>query len=245
MEAARRSDNRREERLPVSLPVRVLGYEADGTGWQELTETEDLSSGGTAFRVKRPVFRGQILRLALPMPKRLRSFDTDEAAYRVYAIVRGADVDAGICRVGVMFYGKEPPAGFETNRTARVRLPSDADEAPRLAPRRKEEHTPDPYGRRGAERFDIFVDFFMELVDEWGTVLQEERTVAENIGLGGARLLTASELSRGDVVMLHEVGGSFETRAEVRDLHVGKDGIRRLSVRFLDGRSPDHLVRRR
>jgi hypothetical protein len=58
-------------------------------------------------------------------------------------------------------------------------------------------------------------------------------------------VLTARDLAKGDVIVLHEVGGNFETRAEVRELNLGKDGIRRLNVRFLDGRSPDHLVRRR
>jgi hypothetical protein len=245
MEPARRADNRREDRLPVSLPVRVLGYDADGTSWQELTETDDLAAGGCSFRVKRPVFRGQVLRLALPMPKRLRRFDSEEPAYRVYGIVRDAVLEAGICRIGVMFYGKEPPTGFEGNPSTRFRLPSDVDERP-AAPRpvQEEEERPDPYGRRASERFDIFVDFFMELVDEWGAVLQEERTVADNISKGGARVLTSRDLAKGDVIVLHEVGGVFESRAEVKDLHVGKDGIRRLNVRFLDG-SPGHLVRRR
>src|SRR5262249_11439472 len=163
----------------------------------------------------------------------------EEPAYRVFGIVRDAVLEAGICRIGVMFYGKEPPAGFEDNPSARFRLPSDADERP-PAPRPvvQEEEKPDPDGRRAAERFDIFVDFFMELVDEWGSVLQEERTVADNISKGGARVLTSRDLGKGDVIVLHEVGGAFETRAEVRDLHVGKDGIRRLNVRFLDG-SPE------
>lgn len=250
MEPARHTDNRKEARLSVSLPVRVLGYDPDGASWQELTETDDLSAGGISFRVKRPVFRGQVLRLALPMPKRLRRFDPEEPAYRVYGIVRAAVLEAGICRVGVMLYGKEPPAGFEENRSARFRLPSDEAEVSVPGPRRSVEpeagdEKPDPYGRRASERFEIFVDFVMELVDEWGAVLLEERTVADNISKGGARLLTASDLSKGDVIVLHEVGGGFETRAEVRDMNVGKDGIRRLNVRFLDGRSPDHLVRRR
>ena len=247
MEPAKRADSRQEDRLPVSLPVRVLGYDADGSSWQELTETEDLSARGASFRVKRPVFKGQVLRLALPMPKRLRRFDPEEPAYRVYAIVRGAALDDGICRVGVMFYGKEPPAGFEENPNARFRLPSEMAEqveAAKPRPTLEEEERPDPYGRRTSERFDIFVDFLLELVDEWGVVLQEERTVAENISKGGARVLTSRELTKGDVILLHEVGGTFETRAEIKELKVGKDGIRRLSVRFLDG-SPDHLVRRR
>jgi len=247
MEPARKQDNRREGRLPVSLPVRVMGYEADATSWQELTETDDLSEAGLSFKLRRPIFKGQVLRVALPMPKRLRWFDKQEPAYRIYAIVREAVLDAGVCRVGVMFYGKEPPAGFEENPAARFRLPSDAKEtrpSPRV-PQRPEEEKPDAYGRRAAERFDIFVEFLMERVDEWGAVLQQERTVAENISKGGARLLSAKDVLQGEIVVLREIGGPFEARAEVRDTKLGKDGIRRLRVRFLDGRSPSHLVRRR
>jgi hypothetical protein len=246
-----RIEGRREERLALALPVRVLGYDAEGNSWQELTETADLSSNGLSLIVHRPVFRGQVLRLALPMPKTLRTFDAEEPAYRVYAIVRSAVVKEGACRVGAMFYGKQPPRGYTENPGARFLLPSDmtpdparpAEAAPPVRP--EEEANPDPYGRRGTPRFDIFVDFMMELVDEWGAVLQEERTVAENISKGGARLRTARKLTEGDVIVLKEVNGGFEARAQVRGFKVGPDGIRRLHVMFLDGKTPDHLVRTR
>lgn len=250
MQSGGRPEDRREERHGLNLPIRVLGYDPDGTSWQELVETGDLSAGGAAFTVKRPVFRGQCLRLALPMPKSLRAFDHDEPAYRVYAIVRTATLQDAACRVGVMFFGKEPPRGYEDNPAARFVLPSDLEEersgGPAPPPPPSEpEPAPDPYGRRAHERFDIFVEFSVELVDEWGVVLAEERTVADNISKGGARLMTATSFAKGEVIFLHEVGGPFETRAEIRDVHVGKDGIRRLHVRFLDGHSPDHLVRPR
>jgi hypothetical protein len=240
---------RREERMGVQLPVRVLGYDPEGAAWQEEAETDNVSEGGLAFHLNRPIFRGQCLRVALPMPRSLRRFDHDEPLYRVYVIVRSAVLEAGSCRVGTMVFGKEAPRGYAENPAARFRLPSDeADEAaPYPAPPRREvareAEPPDPLGRRAHERFDIFVEFVIEQVDEWGAVLKEERTVAENISRGGARILTAGPYIKGDVVELHEVKGPFASRAEICEVRSGADGIRRLHVRFLDG-SPEHLVRR-
>lgn len=100
-----------------------------------------------------------------------------------------------------------------------------------------------PSERRVATRLDIFVNFVVRRVGTLGTVLQEERTIAENVGRGGARVLTTiSALTVGDIVHLEEVGGSFKTRAEVRGHYVGRDGIRRLNLRFVDSPAPDYLV---
>jgi serine/threonine protein kinase len=98
--------------------------------------------------------------------------------------------------------------------------------------------------RRQTGRLDIFVNLIVRRVGTLGTVLQEERTIAENIGRGGARVLTGMvSVATGDVLHLEEVGGDFRTRAEVRNAYVGKDNIRRLNLRFLDGPAPDRLVR--
>jgi serine/threonine protein kinase len=98
--------------------------------------------------------------------------------------------------------------------------------------------------RRVDTRLDIFVNFVLRRVGTLGTVLQEERTIAENVGNGGARVMTTmSTLVPGDIVQLEEVGGPFKTKAEVRGAYVGKDNIRRLNLRFLDGQAPKHLVR--
>ena len=100
-----------------------------------------------------------------------------------------------------------------------------------------------PTDRRRVTRLDIFVNFIIRRVGTAGTVLQEERTIAENVGRGGARVMTSiSSLAPGDIVHLEEVGGPFKTRAEVRGSYVGKDRIRRLNLRFLDSPAPDYLV---
>jgi serine/threonine protein kinase len=103
--------------------------------------------------------------------------------------------------------------------------------------------TPTPSDRRRVTRLDIPVSFIMRRVGTAGAVLQEERTIAENMGRGGARVMTQmSSLAPGDIVHLEEVGGPFKTRAEVRGSYVGKDKVRRLNLRFLDSPAPDYLV---
>jgi serine/threonine protein kinase len=103
--------------------------------------------------------------------------------------------------------------------------------------------TPAPSDRRRVTRLEIPVSFIVRRVGTLGTVLQEERTIAENVGRGGARVMTTmASLAPGDIVHLEEVGGPFKTRAEVRGSYVGKDRIRRLNLRFLDSPAPDYLV---
>ncbi len=98
--------------------------------------------------------------------------------------------------------------------------------------------------RRQSTRLDIFVNFVLRRVGTLGTVLQEERTIAENISRSGARVMTSmTTVGTGDVVQLQEIGGGFQTRAEVRNAYVGRDNIRRLNLRFLDGPAPDRLVK--
>jgi serine/threonine protein kinase len=98
--------------------------------------------------------------------------------------------------------------------------------------------------RRQSTRLDIFVNFIIRRVGTLGTVLQEERTIAENISRSGARVMTSmTTVGTGDVVQLQEIGGGFQTRAEVRNAYVGRDNIRRLNLRFVDGPAPDRLVK--
>jgi hypothetical protein len=85
-------------------------------------------------------------------------------------------------------------------------------------------------------------------IGDQGIVLQEERTIAENVGRGGARVMTTmASLGPGDVVFIEEVGGPkadgpYSTRAEIRHSYVGPDKIRRLNLKFLDRPAPKHLV---
>jgi hypothetical protein len=87
------------------------------------------------------------------------------------------------------------------------------------------------------------VNFTIQQVDEWGAVLQEELTVADNVSKGGAHVLTTLTFGKGDVVLLQEANGDFATRAQVRRVASGEDGITRLHLKFLVREAPDRLLR--
>ncbi|HKC12961.1 MAG TPA: PilZ domain-containing protein [Vicinamibacteria bacterium] len=248
-------ERRQSIRMGLALPMRVQGFEADGSTWEEATTTDDISEGGCSFPVSRRVELGQVLLLFLPFPKRLRQYDPNESAYRVYALVRGLVHRPDRPRVGVMLFGKYPPRGFEEKPSRRYLLPSDLPPpldgpgSPDRAASAPDMPSPPPHPvatapeRRSSARFHRLVDFTLQQVDEWGAVLQEELTVADNLAKGGAHVLTSLEFMKGDVVLLRQAGGDFETRAEVRDVLTGEDGLRRLHLKFLDREAPDGLLR--
>jgi hypothetical protein len=288
------AERRKTPRMDLAIPVRVQGFNADGSTWEETSSTDDISAGGAGILLKRDVELGQVLFLLLPLPKRLRQYDRNDASYRVYALVRGIRHQHDGHRVGVMFFGKFPPRGFHEKPAARFLLPSDtltgmpagmvrsefppvggdrtpsplplgtwtppsgtpavnpgraggtlAAETPVARPAAPPAIVPDaPEGRerRQHPRFNLFINFTLQQVDEWGAVLQEELTVADNVSKGGAHIMTTLEFSVGDVVLMQEAGGGFATRAEVRALGKGPDGIGRLHMKFLDRLAPDRLM---
>lgn len=231
---------RKEERINLLLPVQVKTYSPKGAPWEEEALMQDVSSGGMAFRSLLPLRKGQVVQLDAPVPKTLRKFGRDAASYRVYAIVRNILVDDDGCRIGVMFFGKEPPRGYDQNPSARYLLPSDLEAGRREAKRPipEPEDSPDPNGKRRHERHDISAEFELFHVDEWGTLLDEERTVAENVSLGGARVVTRRAFAIGDVILVRDVGGSFKARAAVVNSYLGPDRVRRLNLKFLDSLGP-------
>jgi hypothetical protein len=266
------TERRRNPRLGLAIPLRVQGFLADGTTWEEITTTVDVSAGGACFPLGEEADLGQVFLLSLALPKRLRQFDLDEESYRVYSIVRGVRRVTDPPRVGVMFFGQRPPRGFQERPAARYLLPSDPlagapapqglrpDDAsevpspdtlvgvppPPVAGAPFPEFHPsndEPPDRRATPRVQLFVNFTIQLVDEWGTVLQEELTVADNISRGGARVMTSLAFHVGDVLLLQEAGGSFATRAEVRGTTRVQPTVDRLHLRFLDRLTPDRLLR--
>jgi hypothetical protein len=307
------TERRKNPRLGLAIPVRVQGFQADGTIWDEMTTTIDVSGGGACFPLTREAELGQVLLLTLGLPKRLRQFDLADASYRVYTLVRGVRRRGEQPRVGVMFFGKHPPRGFHERPAARYLLPSDSivnapapqglrsgdtpysgvraaspqelpldtlvgasnatgsmqtpppdDSASRYTPPPmtaastipKRQAIPllnngpifqptaeVPKDRRDGPRAEMFVNFTIQLVDEWGVVLQEELTVADNVGRGGARVMTTLTFQVGDILLLQEASGGFATRAEVRGISRAQPTIERLHLRFLDRQAPERLLR--
>jgi hypothetical protein len=219
--------------MGVQLPLRVQGYDVDGARWEEMTTGEDISSGGAAFPLQHPVAKGQAIVLSMPLPKRYRAFDVMAASYRVYALVRKVDrQDAGY-RVGTMFLGKNAPRGFDENPSMRYLLPGEPSAAPA-------KDGPSNQDRRVQPRFEVFLNLRLNRdSDALGGL--EEQTVAENLSRNGAQVPTTLPVAKGEILSVEEMGGAFRSRAEVRNVFIGKDNIPRLNLRFLDP-VPDRLI---
>jgi hypothetical protein len=219
-------NQRQEVRMSLNIPVRISGIHPDGVPWEEMSTTSDASRHGASFVLDMKVEKGEVLLLTLPLPKRFRAYDINDQSYKVYSLVRSViPVDKDTTQVGVLFLGRNAPRDYAQNPARRYLLPSDP--------------APKPSDRRREERRTVFVT--LKLI-RMGTDPQEELTVAEDMSRGGSRVPTSLPVAIGEVVTVEELGGSFRSRAEVRNLFVGEDRITRLNLQFLDGPAPERLL---
>jgi hypothetical protein len=210
--------------MPIKVPVRVRGREADGTTWEEVTSCVDVSLGGVGVLMSHPVGTGRVLHLSVPLPRSLRQYDLGEASYQVYALVRNTRHSAGsVSRVGVVFLGRNPPGGGGLLPAEHFRMPGDRP-VKRLRP-------------RPLLRLHLAAD------PATGHGAQDEEAVAEHLAPRLA-LVTVRRLpvSLGSVLAVEEVGGDFRSRATVSSIVVGEDGQPRVSLRMLDAPVPDRLL---
>ena len=222
-----RAERRKDPRMALRIPVKVDAYDVDGP-WQEMTISEDASAGGVAFSLAHPAQFGQVFLLSLPLPKRFRQYDLTDPSYHVYAVVRRVEPGPDRNTLGVMFLGKHPPRGYEKNPAGRYLLSQDPTPGTRTERRAHPRHDM-PYNLKLSRQHP-------------GPGPQNEHTVAENLGKGGARVLTTLPVVKGEIVLVEEVRGPCRTRAEIRNIYIGKDKVPRLNLKFLDGETPDRLI---
>lgn len=202
---------RKDDRHEANLPLQVRGHDKKGRPWEEMAITEDVSISGTSFLLRHPVSTGDALHLSLPLRASLRRYDQDVPLYEVYALVR--KVGRGHPhRVGVMFFGKDPPVGSDF-----YLLPTGPSQVERRSP-----------------RYELFVNVRVHRSAPSPDGRVEELSVIENLSEEGAQQPTTLPIAKDEVVVVEEIGGPFRARAQVRNVHVGKDKIARLNLRFVD-----------
>ena len=74
------TERRKNPRLGLAIPLRVQGFLADASTWDEMTNTIDVSQGGACFQLSHEAELGQVLLLSLALPKRLRQYDLMDAS---------------------------------------------------------------------------------------------------------------------------------------------------------------------
>jgi hypothetical protein len=235
-------ENRRIQRISLPLPVRVEVRIDSKVTWNEITRLNDVSAFGCGFSLKRPIKRGRMVLMTIPMPRQLRSFDYSEPQYKVWGVVRrcmpiGKNSRDPEYSIGVAFTGKGPPNGYLEHPSMIYDIiqrsqdegfwhlvPADvqADESGR------------PKDHRKQTRFFIPEPLRIEKVDESGNILEAESTVTENISLGGASVLTSLRADAGSFVRVVSDRFNVTILSVVRGSRIGADGINRIHVEFID-----------
>jgi hypothetical protein len=238
-------DNRRIQRYPLALPARVEVKVDSKLAWNEMTRLEDISAFGAGFKLKRPVKRGRLLVMSVPMPRQLRCYDYLEPQYRIWGLVRrcvplGDMGAAESYAIGVAFVGKNPPGTFVDNPSRLYDLAERGDgglwQLVEADPNPDESSLPG-YLRRHT-RFAIPESLLLELLDENGDVASSEVSVTENISLGGAAVFTSFNIAPGAFLRVKSERHNLSIIAIVRGKHIGEDGIIRLHLEFIDHMFP-------
>lgn len=237
-----RTWKRNRERLELKLPVRVTCRETPEHEWTEVTRLIDVTPFGASFTIKRPIEKGRLLHMTIPMPRQLRVFDHVEDQYRVWALVRRVQPSAPpgsntlLFEVGVAFIGKRPPKSYEEDPARRYEIGNTAESlsvaqdvvATETASSDKRQHT----------RHSIPVDMLIETFNAKGEVELSEHSVTENISSKGAAIYTTLPLHVGGFVRLTSEQFKLTVYAAVRGQSVGPTGVPRVHVEFVDREWP-------
>jgi hypothetical protein len=235
-------ENRRIQRISLPLPARIEVMVDQKVTWNEITRLVDVSAFGSGFELKRPVRRGRLVLVTLPMPRQLRSYDYSEPQYKIWALVRrcvpmtrrhGVEY-----AVGVAFTGRSAPPGYLDHPSMLYDIShrdEDGNGFWHLVPA---DVTADEAGlskdMRKQTRFPIPEPIILERVDEAMNLIASESTVTENISLGGAAIFTTHDIPKGSFLRVRSDRFDVTILGVVRCARVGTDGIKRLHVEFID-----------
>lgn len=235
------TEKRRIQRIALPLPSRIEVKIDPQVSWNEVTRLTDVSAFGAGFSLKRPLKRGRLVLVTVPMPRQLRQFDFSDPQYRVWSIVRRcvpARAANGEMRysIGVAFVGKNPPIKYIEEPSTLFEISHRDDDglwSIAEAPDTQDQSNLSKEERRQT-RFFIPEPVKLEVLDADGNISQTESTVTENISLGGAAVFTSLQVSSGAFVRITSDRNDVKIISVVRGSRKGADGLTRLHLEFVD-----------
>jgi len=231
------------QRISLPLPVRVEVKIDQKMSWNEITRLSDISAFGAGFTLKRPVKRGRLIQMTIPMPRQLRCFDYGEAQYKIWGLVRRCIETTNRTpeqsfAVGVAFTGKNPPPEYIDHPSRLYDIShreTDGERFWHLHPADVAADDSDlPKDLRKQTRFSIPEALTLELLDENGNVTAYESTVTENLSVGGAAVFTQHTLDEGTFLRVTSERFNVTILSVVRCRRLGQDGLSRLHLEFID-----------
>lgn len=235
-------ENRRTQRIPMSLPIKVDVKIDQKVKWDEITRLKDVSTFGAGFILARPVKRGRLVYLTIPMPRKLRSFDFADSQYKVWGIIRRCikinSTSDGIEQyaVGVAFIGKNPPDSFIQNPSTIYEIVDRNEDGfwdLEVADTQSDEsNLPKPERRHS--RYLIPINVLIEILDENNNIVASEQSATENLSLSGAAVMSSLNPAKGSFVRFVCAQYEVVIISIIRGNRLGPDGIRRLHLEFVD-----------
>lgn len=235
-------DARKINRIGLSLPVRVECKVNQTVSWNEITRLNDVSAFGAGFSLPRPIKRGRLILMTIPMPRQLRCFDHAEPQYKIWGLVRHCvayrkfPTAPESYAIGTAFIGKYPPVAYMSDPSKLFDVYQregdgfwqviEADENP--------DDSKLPKEHRRHSRYQIPINVMLESLDEHGNVEEGEMTVTENISISGASVFTTLRADVGSFIRLTSDQYNASVAAIVRGKRIGGDGFPRLHLEFID-----------
>lgn len=239
--SANEKDSRRLSRFSLALPVRVESRVSESVSWNEITRLTDVSAFGAGFNLNRPVKRGRLLQMTIPLPRQMRCYDFTEPQYRIWGLVRSCvtkenSLNEGHHSIGVAFIGKRPPQSFHDDPAKLFEISHQEDG--KLwnvvdAPARPDESNL-PKELRRHSRFPIPTNVVVEMIDAEGNITSSEPTVTENLSLSGTAVFSTLDVDVGEFVRVKSDQYNVSIISIVRGRRIGQDGIPRLHIEFVD-----------
>jgi PilZ domain len=237
-----KKNDRRIQRVSLALPVRVESKVNRTYSWDEVTRLNDVSAFGAGFNLRRPLKRGRLVQMTIPLPRQLRCYDYMEPQYKVWALVRrcipvNQNNGSESYAIGVAFIGRNPPSSYihDPAKLYDITQVTEHNLWQVVEAEEKPDESEIPKDARRHTRFQIPVGIVLETVDEEGQITTgSEMTVTENISLGGAAVFTTLNPEIGSFVRVKSDQYNVSIISIVRGKRLGKDGITRLHVEFID-----------
>lgn len=234
-------ENRRLQRISLPLPVRIEVTVDRSATWNEITRLDDVSAYGAGFSLKRPIKRGRLIQLTMPLPRQLRCFDYAEPQYQIWGLVRRCILverrTGPEYAIGTAFVGQKPPEEFLANPSKLYDILEIGEGSTlwRITPAVLDADESDlPQDIRKQSRYRIPEPVRLSQIDDNGDVIFSEDTVTENISLGGAAVFTTRTIEPGTFLRVASTRTDVEILSIVRNSRIGTDGITRLHIEFID-----------
>lgn len=228
-------ENRNIQRISLALPIRVFGNGINEQEWSETTQLRDVSAFGAGFSLKQPVNKGCLIRLEMPLPQKLRSYDLAESLYSIWAIIRHSILlPSSEFAYGMAFIGKNPPASYLFNPQTVFEVTKQeyqglwhivkSDDATNI--------------RRQHTRHVMPLSVVIQQFSENGELISSEQSVTENVSISGASVFSTVKAEIGSFVRFSCGQYNMSIISVVRNRRIGEDGFPRLHLEFVDQQLP-------